>query len=362
MSETVSLPEVPPPSPPSRFSALIRAIRGQASWIVSKLLYYPTQFNDYVATRFKTTSWRVLQVEIAGAGITAMQIGEWFFALLCFVTLLAIWVTRIARQAQHPFGTVGRFVHFAFAVIVCTLLIAVGALRKPENEPWSNLQKLWEKKAGVATIKETEHFPFIMGAPLGDNDSGTWEITTRPYGPLLSSYHCDIKLTDFARKHLEELWLNNHPGEIPPLFRGNASVTYIHVEGIRNFDWNPIDLDHQHYSARIDCPNRSYDEDWEIARINGGLRTKLTLRKVFLWDNPQIVYSCVDDVSARPEDHTDFKPQDRYVTSNPDWKPNHRFEFPVFIIPSENNPGRYIFTMKVDNPGCWECLQNECGI
>jgi hypothetical protein len=355
MPETASLPEVTPPPRWSKFSSFIRS---KALWVASKLLYYPKQFNDYIATTLRTTSWRVLQFEIAGAGATAMQVGEWFFALLCFGILLAIWITRIARQLHHPFGAVGRFVHSAFAVIVCILLIAVADLRKPENEPWSNLQKLWKKNAA---IKETEYFPFLMGAPLGDSDSATWEIGVRPYGPLLSSYNCEIKLTDFARKHLEEVWLSTHPGQIPPLFRGRASVTDIRVDSITNFDWYPVDLDHQHYSAKINCPNRSFDEDWEVARINGALRTKLTLRKIFLWEAPQIIYSCIDHVSAQPDDHTDFKPQDLYVTSNPDWKPNHLFQFPVSIIPSNNNPRKNVWTMSVAHPGCWECLQNECG-
>jgi hypothetical protein len=36
-----------------------------------------------------------------------------------------------------------RFVFVVVALAVCVLLITITDLRKPDNEPWSNLQKLW---------------------------------------------------------------------------------------------------------------------------------------------------------------------------------------------------------------------------
>jgi hypothetical protein len=190
-------------------------------------------------------------------------------------------------------------------------------------------------------------FPFIMGAPLGDNDSGAWQMLGLTFGPILEDYNCDLKFSDRQREKAktENSEVVLHVGESP---KPNTT-----------FPWFPDNPDHQHYKVEINCPDRSYDEDWEVGRVHGQLRTKLTIDKVYLFGQPETIYSCVDHVSGRIDASTVLQPQDRYV-ANPDWQPNHRYEFPVVIHPqSVANPGHFFFVLKVQNPGCWKCLQEE---
>jgi len=198
--------------------------------------------------------------------------------------------------------------------------------------------------------QEPSSFPFIMGAPLGDNNSGAWQMLGLTFGPILQDYNCDLQLSDLQRDKAKtgNYKFALHVGKSP---RPGAT-----------FPWFPDNPDYQHYKVEINCPDRSYDEDWEVGRVHGQLRTKLTIAKVYPFGQPpEIIYSCVDHVSGRIDASTVLQPQDRYV-SKPGWQPNHRYEFPNVIQPIHKNPGHFFYVMKVQNPGCWKCLQEDCGV
>jgi len=99
-----------------------------------------------LATGISTTAWRIQQIELLFLGFTMMQIAEHAAAVACWLILASVWLRTIYRQERHFFGDLGKLVHSVGAIIVCTALIIITGLHKPDNERWSNLQKLWEKK------------------------------------------------------------------------------------------------------------------------------------------------------------------------------------------------------------------------
>jgi hypothetical protein len=228
----------------------------------------------------------------------------------------------------------------AVAISVAIVVVLIDIITpKPAFDPAQSQDRTLSSTPPKSTTIYS--FPFIMGAPLGDNDSPEWMMVVRTYGPP-STYNCNVKFTDLAGGPTHFLHVNTIPG--PNL----------------GFAWKPVDLNQQHYVVEISCPDIAYKEDWEVGRVQGLLRTRITLTKVFLWDAPEPIYSCTDRVSSYSTDPV--KLQDKYTTVNPDWKPNHTFEFPTIIIPSRNNPGQFAYSVTVKNPGCWECLQWQCGI
>ena len=72
------------------------------------------------------------------------------------------------------------------------------------------------------------------------------------FGPILQDYNCDLKFSDLQREKTQTA--NSkfvlHVGKSP-----RPDTT---------FPWFPDNPDHQHYKVEINCPDRSYDEDWEV--------------------------------------------------------------------------------------------------
>src|ERR1700677_5026428 len=98
-----------------------------------------------------------------------------------------------------------------------------------------------------STIPVTPSLVFVFGAPLGDNDSASWVMVLKHYGPG-SAYNCDIRFYDNDRKNIEHEWLVGHPNSpYPPPGLAGESQKHIHVveaslEGSAgNFIWNPLD-------------------------------------------------------------------------------------------------------------------------
>jgi hypothetical protein len=248
---------------------------------------------------------------------------------------------------------------------ILTMLLAVGAFVLDRAFPMPSLTSNATNPPLLPPKKNVDGFPFIVGAPLGDNDSRMWEMIVRPFGVLQSkSYSCDLMFHDLIKQRQKESWLKQRANSkhLPELIKETGVKITMPFYTPENFKWSSIDPNKQHYHVEITCPNGAYDEDWEIKRIQGQLRTKITIDKVSPWEGqkPESIYSCIDPVSARPGEPIEFVPQDRYPKVNTNWKPNHAYEFPVAIIANENDPNSHVFIMHAEHPGCWVCLQDNC--
>lgn len=203
MSDMAPTP-ILPPSPPSETSIVLRKLRRVPGAILGQV----RRFNNWSATKLRTTPWRVLQLEILGFGLTMIQIGEYAVAITCWVILAILWVAKVylADNTVHPFRGVGTFIHAAFAVIVCVLLITMTTLRKPEDEPWSNLQKIWSRELPKIYRYALQTPEFVVNADEHYDDGALiagipWKqgsVLTRlqlQSVPNLKLYNVELRLT-----------------------------------------------------------------------------------------------------------------------------------------------------------------------
>jgi hypothetical protein len=74
-----------------------------------------------------------------------MQIGEWAASVACWVTLACILFAKMMAwegiRGQKGLTAVLRTSGIMGVIAGCVTMVAITALRKPDNEPWSNLQK-----------------------------------------------------------------------------------------------------------------------------------------------------------------------------------------------------------------------------
>jgi hypothetical protein len=143
----------------------LSAILGEMSFHVGKTASSGLrlrEINQWIANKANTSTRRILQIEIAvlvGFGFTLMQIGEWAAAIFCWVLLACILFVRLARWSgvigQNGISLFLRIASYVGVIALCVLLITITALRRPDNEPWSNLQKLRLRapKPGAAVAK-----------------------------------------------------------------------------------------------------------------------------------------------------------------------------------------------------------------
>lgn len=231
---------------------------------------------------------------------------------------------------------------------------------------------------GILELKRPKQLPsfvFVFGAPLGDNDAPVWVMLFKHYGPN-PAHNCDIEFFDQDRKNIEHAWLVQHPNSpFPPTQLTGKSQEHFHIPeagpqgSIGSFQWTPLDPDRQHYSASISCRDGVFVENWEVTRVNGVLRTKVTLEHGPQWiaKNPRsnrVVFACADpEFSETPLASASPVPK---PPVHPGWKPNHRFEFPVAII----DPNGHVQVMSgVKLPdgstktdfGCWNILTRHFG-
>jgi hypothetical protein len=224
--------------------------------------------------------------------------------------------------------------------------------------------------------KEVPSFVFVFGAPLGDNNSPVWIMMLKHYGPN-PAFNCDIEFFDKDRKNLEHQWLLQHPGSSfpPPGLAGKSQERFRVPEAgplgsIGSFQWTPLDTDRQHYTASISCRDGVFVETWEVTRVDGVLRTKITIEHGPQWieKNPKsdpVVFTCTDpEFSAAPLALA--LPVAEPQPINPGWKPNHRFEFPVAII-DPNGHAQVMSGVKLPDGslktdfGCWNILTRHFG-
>jgi hypothetical protein len=111
------------------------------------------KINEWIARKLHTSTQVVIRVEIGAVstlGFTLMQIGEWAGAMACWVVLGIILFSKAlaweGTQGRAGITALLRLLSAMGAIAVSVLMITITGLRKPENEPWSNLQELWKHK------------------------------------------------------------------------------------------------------------------------------------------------------------------------------------------------------------------------
>lgn len=232
---------------------------------------------------------------------------------------------------------------------------------------------------GVLEIKRSRQLPsfvFVFGAPLGDNNSPVWIMMLKHYGPN-PAHNCDIQFYDLDRKNIEHQWLLQHPNSpFPPPGLVGKSQESLHLQEagrqgqMPNFQWTTLDPDRQHYRVSISCRDGVFVENWEIARVDGVLRTKITIEHGPEWvrKNPKldmVVFACADpELVSAPLALT--PPAANRQPVHPGWKPNHRFDFPVAIIDPNHNVQVMSGVNLPDGSvktdfGCWNLLTKHYG-
>lgn len=99
---------------------------------------------------------------LATAGVSLMQIGEWFLAITCWVVLgflgtsraIGWWGESSADRKRDPL--IIKVPRAALWIFLCVLAITITHLRKPEGEPWTNLQKLRPRHTEVAESRQEQ--------------------------------------------------------------------------------------------------------------------------------------------------------------------------------------------------------------
>jgi hypothetical protein len=224
----------------------------------------------------------------------------------------------------------------------------------------------------------TPSLVFVFGAPLGDNDSASWVMMLRHYGPG-TAYNCDIGFFDDDRKNIEHQWLVEHPDSPfpPPGLAGGESQKHIQVaeaglEGAPgNFIWNPLNPNSQHYAVSISCRDGVFAEKWEVTRVDGILRSTITIEHGPQWikKNPSldpVVFRCEDPEFIRTSLATELPKSGTGKVVHPGWKPKHRFEVPAAIIDPNGNV-QVLSGVKLPDGstltdfGCWNILTRHFG-
>ncbi len=194
----------------------------------------------------------------------------------------------------------------------------------------------------------TPNLVFVFGAPLGDNDSAEWIMMLKHYGQG-PAYNCDIIFYDDDRKNVEHEWLVKHPSSpYPPPGLAGESQKRIYIpeaslEGsVGSFRWNPLDTNSQHYTVSISCRDGVFVEKWEVTRVNGTLRSAITIEHGPQWieKNPgreSIVFRYQDPEFIRTSLATEMPKVSKGKVVHPGWKPLHRFEVPAAIIDPNGN-------------------------
>ena len=287
-----------------------------------------------------------------------------------------IGITAVAIAAGFLFG--GPIWGFVFLAIGIIFLFLWFRARAEEGEG-----RLEDISGGGETPSPPEpkipSLVFVFGAPLGDNDSSTWIMMLKHYGPS-SAHNCIVEFFDDDRKNIEHLWLvaNGSPPFLP-LGQFDESQKLFHipeaaVEGpvpCLPFNWSPIDPNRQHYTVSISCRDGVFAERWEVTRVEGVLRSRVVIERGPQWirENPganPVVFECKDpEFISAPLATIVPSPEAKKIV-HPGWKPLHRFDLPVAII--DPNDHVQIAGIKqpdggtlAGDPGCWNILTRHFG-
>lgn len=134
----------------------------------------------------------------------------------------------------------------------------------------------------------------------------------------------------------------------PPGIAGGESQKriYLHEAGPEgatpNFTWTPINPNSQHDTVSISCRDGVFEEKWEITRVDGALRSRITLARGSQWikNNPSlepVMFRYQDPEFIATALATEVPKLTTAKIVHPGWKPSHRFEVPAAIIDSNGN-------------------------
>jgi hypothetical protein len=281
---------------------------------------------------------------IIGVAFTLLadEFKEYKAARWCF-SISAVWlcgkVLMWSVLSSQNFGVRAISVFLAFGMVGIGLMESLRLTSKRER--LAETPKV--EKAVPTSAVATPSLVFVFGAPLGDNDSASWAMMLKHYGPN-TAYNCDLGFYDDDRKNIEHEWLVKHPNSpYPPLGLAGESQKLIHVpeaspEGpVGSFTWNPLDPNSQHYTVSISCRDGVFTEKWEVTRVNGILRSAITIEHGPRWveKNPglePVVFRYQDPEFVRTSLATEMPKESKGSVVHPGWKPSHRFEVPAAII------------------------------
>lgn len=296
------------------------------------------------------------------AGVTInLPLSAVVLAIAFFLVVYAFWIW----EKPQKLGLFLRIVTVSIAGVIYFALIGNQLLSQWRNHS-HEAEKITPQVSGLS-------FPFVLGGPLGDNDSPEWLMLVHQYGSS-PAYNCDISFYDLDRKNIERLWLTRHSkSSFPPsnLTGGPSQIRHLIAESDPmgepyNFRWMPLDANRQHYSASITTRSGDFSEDWEVTRVEGILRTKLIVNQLVQkqGQSPKYeqVFECSDQgfvaaplVSKMPK----VWPPPRI---NPGWKPNHTFDFPTLIIdPNGNIEALTMHSRNNMRLSCWSLLTTHSG-
>jgi hypothetical protein len=286
----------------------------------------------------------------------------WFSALI-LATMDIVSFTQVSHSPWHV------LIHMAIAASIIVLL--------PQGLHWIGGREITFN--ALFCKQSIPSLVFVFGAPLGDNDSSTWIMMLKHYGPD-SAHNCNVAFFDDDRKNIEHLWLINHgsPPFLPPgQFDESQKILSVVEAGpegtiqLASFNWIPIDPDRQHYTVSISCRSGVFIEKWEVTRVNGVLRSRLVIEHGPEWvrKNPKldrVVFKCEDPEFINSPLATTIPSRMPQKVVHPGWKPNYRFEVPVAIV----DPNGHIQTVSGVKQrdgsthmdfGCWNILTRHFG-
>lgn len=196
--------------------------------------------------------------------------------------------------------------------------------------------------------KQIPSFVFVFGAPLGDNASASWVMVLKHYGPG-TAHNCDIGFYDDDRKNIEHEWLVRHPeSPYPPPGLAGESQKRLHISEanpgapVGNFTWNPLNPNSQHYTVTINCRDGVFEEKWEITRVDGVLRSRITIAHGPQWikKNPggePTIFRYQDPEFVATALATELPKASIGKAAHPGWKPSHQFDVPAAILDPNGN-------------------------
>lgn len=291
---------------------------------------------------------------------------------LVFQVGLVLLAIVVGRAMDSPFG-------YVIAGVLAIGFIAQWMLQREELAGTEETE-LFQGAIpceGEGVREATPSLLFVFGVPLGDNDSSTWMMTLPHYGPN-PAYGCTIDFYDDDRINVERQWLAAHPGSPfpPPGIAAGESRKRVYVaetnpEGSAGgFEWSPLNPDRQHYTVSISCRDGVFTEKWEVTRIDGILRSKITIEHGVqsIEKNPSrdpIVFECSDPEFIGAPLAVEVPNLPKKIV-HPGWKPNHRFEVPAAIIDSNGNM-QVVSGIKLPDGnthtdfGCWNILTRHFG-
>lgn len=228
---------------------------------------------------------------------------------------------------------------------------------------------------GISLQVETPSLVFVIGVPLGDNKSSEWTMMLNHYGPN-PAYNCQVCFYGKDRKNIEHEWLVKHPHNPFPT-PGLAGQSQQHLSipeadppgPAANFRWASLDPDRQLYDVSITCRDGIFHENWEVTRVNGILRTRISVERGPHWreknlSSDPVVFACGDPEFVTTPLASEI-PATKPQAVHPGWKPDHRFELPVAII--DPNGNIQLAGVKLRDGsicrgfGCWNILTRHMG-